>query len=417
MPKEKRIQTDIPSKLYPVLIRGNRGYMFRLEALMKEPVDPAALQQAVIDLAPRFPVMYSHLTKGFFDYYHVPAHDFDVVVEQENPDRVLPAVFDTDKPSFRLYYFGKKLNLDISHTHADGMGGMIFFKALLTRYFALRGFSPSQLEDVPDYRDTPKKEEVEDSNRTLLRRGKRHTRMESTACRLRTDTVPGLLRDVCVAASIKEIKAYTKPRGITINDYLLALIYTAILPLYDKSTETLPIKLSVPIDLRGVFHVQSQRNFALYINLELHPQEEMTFEETCVEMKKQMRAGTDRDRLIRLASSNARLAGNPLVKIVPRVLRDKVILKGFRVLGAAKITTTLSNLAYHTLAPEIEGEIERLEMYLGAGGGGFNFSSIGFGDTMALCICLSGEDNGIRDRIMALMREHGITPSCDETRF
>ncbi len=417
MTKGIRIPTDIPSKLYPVLIRGNRGYMFRLGVVLKEDVDAAALRQAVEDLAPRFPVMYSHLIKGFFDYYHVPAHDFDVVIRQDNPERVLPAVFDTDKPSFRLYYFGKKLYLDISHTQADGMGGMMFFRALLTRYFTLRGFAPSPCPGVSDYRDTPSQEETEDANRTLLRRGKRLSRRDSNACRLMTDTVPGLLRDICVTASIWEIKRFTAPRGLTVNDYLLALIYAAILPLYDKTTETLPIKLSVPIDLRGVFKIPSQRNFALYINLEMWPSRDMTFEEVCGEVKKQMRAGTEKERLIKLASSNARLAMNPIVKITPRALRDKIIRKGFRVLGAAKITTTLSNLGYHRLPAEIEGEIERLEVYLGAGGGGFNFSAIGFGDTMSLCICLSGEDNGILDRITALLTEHGVVPSLRETRI
>lgn len=415
--KQVRIKTDNASKLYPALIRGNRGYVFRVGARLKKDIDEQALREAVSSLAPRFPVMYSHLCKGFFDYYHVPAADFDVVLRQLNPPQYLPAVFDTQKPSFRIFYSGEKLYMDVFHANADGMAAITYLKSLVTRYFEIKGYTPSRIDGILYFTDEPSPEEQRDFYKDIYNRKKRVSRKESTAFSLRTDRVDGLLRELCVTVSLSELKNYTKQKGLTVTQYLLALIYTAALGYYDTDKDTLPIKLSVPIDLRTVFPSKTLRNYALYTNLELYPSEGYSFEQAAYEIKRQLKMGLHKDRLEALASSNVRLEKNVIVRFTPRKIKDKAIKKGYKIYGASKITTTLSNLGMHKLPPEIEGEVERFEMYLGSGGGGVNFSSVGFSDTLSICISLSGEDNKIRDTIAGKLLEHGIKSQCEEMRI
>ena len=88
-----RYETDSVSVMYPAL----GGLIYRLSAVAKAPVNPDVLREAVRGLAPRFPIMCSHLERTFFGYCHVPATNFDVVTEGE-PFFRMPAMYDTDKP-------------------------------------------------------------------------------------------------------------------------------------------------------------------------------------------------------------------------------------------------------------------------------------------------------------------------------
>lgn len=415
--KQTRIKTDNASKLFPALIRGNRGYVFRVGAVLKNDIDGNILRKAVSSLALRFPVMYSNLYKGFFDYYHIPATDFDVVSELSNPPQYLPAVFDTQKPSFRIFYSGKKMYMDVFHANADGMAAITYIKSLITRYFELKGYNPSRIDGILYIPDEPSKEELRDSYRDMYKRGKRLGRKESTAFAFRTDRVDGLLRELCITVSIADVKSFTKQKGLTITEYVIALIYMAALSYYDVKKETLPIKLSIPIDLRQIFPSKTLRNYALYTNIELYPSKGYTFQEAAHEIKRQLKRGTDKDRLQAMASSNVRLEKNIILRIIPRAVKDKIMKRGYKIYGASKISASFSNLGMHALPPEIEGEAERFEMYLGSGGGGVNFSSAGFRDTLSICISMSGEDNKIKDTITDMLLSHGINSSCEEMRI
>ncbi len=415
--KQLRIKTDNASKLFPALIRGNRGYVFRVGAVLKSDIDGAILREAVSSLAPRFPIMYSNLCKGFFDYYHMLATDFGVVSQQENPPMYLPAVFDTQKPSFRIFYSGGKIYMDVFHANADGMAAMTYLKSLINRYFEIKGYAPSRIYGILYFKDMPLKEELRDSYKDMYNRKKRLSRKESTAFRLSTDRVEGLLRQLCITVKISELKNYTKRHDLTITEYTAALIYMAALEYYDKNKDTLPIKISVPIDLRTIFPSKTLRNYALYTNIELYPSKGYTFQEAANEIKKQLKKGTGRDRLEAMASSNVRLEKKIILRIIPRAVKDKIMKKGYRIYGASKITTSFSNVGMQKLPPEIEGEVKRFEMYLGAGGGGVNFSGAGFRDTLSICISMSGEDNNIKDKITDMLLSHGINSSCEEMRI
>ena len=119
MPKQYKI--DSVSNLYPAM----GGYVFRLCAVLREDIDAALLRRAVRHVAPQFPIMCSHLERTFMGYVHVAATDLDVVAYGEPPIHS-PDMFDTEKPSFRLYVRGKRLAMDVFHGNADGVAAVTF---------------------------------------------------------------------------------------------------------------------------------------------------------------------------------------------------------------------------------------------------------------------------------------------------
>ena len=402
--------------MYAALNRGGRGYNFRISVILTEEVDGGRLREAVISLAPRFPVMYSHLAKGFFTYYHIPATDFDVVTESEYPPPQLHEIIDTEKPSFAVNYCRNRITLTVFHANGDGSAGATFLRSLVTRYFELGGLSCSQCPGVLRVGEAPDEDELRDEYTRLRKRGKHLSLNESTAFVLRTEYTPGLSRSITMKISLKDLKSYTKPRGLTATEYMLTAVYAAICKYYDTEKDTLPVKPSVPIDLRNVFPCRTLRNFALYTNLELYPTGTNDFDSDAAQISRQLKAGLDRDRLIALASTNVALEKSIIVRLAPRAVRDFFLQRGYKILGAAKITTTLSNIGLQVLAPELDDKVDRFEMFLGSGRGGVNFAAAGYKDALSLCISLSGEDNTIPDTISDILNEHHIAAEVYETR-
>lgn len=80
-------------------------------------------------------------------------------------DGILLRRIDTKKTNgyqFRLCYFGKKIALDIFHGLTDGVGALVFFKAILYKYALLTGHKPVGGKIINfDEEITP--EELEDS--------------------------------------------------------------------------------------------------------------------------------------------------------------------------------------------------------------------------------------------------------------
>ena len=72
-------------------------------------------------------------------------------------------------------------------------------------------------------------------------------------------------------------------------------------------------------------------------------------------------------------------ANHIFIRYTPRVVKEFMIRRVYRVIAGTGMTTTLSNLGFQKPAPVVEKKLNRFEMYLGAGGGGMTASAVGCG--------------------------------------
>lgn len=403
-----KILIDNASNLYPAVSGKHGSYAFRIAAELNERIDGDRLMCAVRELVPRFPIMYSVLIRGVFNYYHVPAPNLAVVSKSPVPPAGAPFI-NTDIPAFRIHYCDNRISVAVFHANGDAYAGMVYLRALLVRYFELAGTEIKPFPDIPRVGESVPPEELRDEYAHLGKpaRGARTPLNEPDAYMLRTDFVPGFRRNVYFTMSAEDIKAYTKPRGLTVNDYLLSAVYASLLPYYDEKSE-LPLRLSVPINIRPHFSLVTLRNCALYTNLSLYPGKLTSRDGVEREIRTQMKAGTDKDTLRALAARNVSLADNAFLRCVPRALIDAGVRIGYKRFGSGKITTTLSNIGNITMPPEVESRIKRFELLLGAGGGGVNFSAAGYCGSVTLCASLCTPDDTLPGIIKARLAADGI---------
>ena len=60
---------DNAALIFPAIMRRHWSNCFRLSVTLHEDVDPAVLERAAAELAPRFPTVFVRLRTGFFWYF------------------------------------------------------------------------------------------------------------------------------------------------------------------------------------------------------------------------------------------------------------------------------------------------------------------------------------------------------------
>lgn len=399
MPKQYKI--DSVSNLYPAM----GGYVFRLCAVLREDIDAALLRRAVRHVAPQFPIMCSHLERTFMSYVHVAATDLDVVSYGEPPIHS-PDMFDTEKPSFRLYVRGKRLAMDVFHGNADGAAAVTFLKALTTAYCCFAAGVPAPPAIVP------KAEVLEDPYKQYYKPAKAASLLEKESYRMRLPVPKNggfYVRFSSFSMQVSDIKPVTKPHGCTVNDFLCAAVYFAILRATDAEKSGLPVTISVPLDLRTFYGSQTQRNFAFYINVRLHASEcANDFVRAMQSVHSQVRAAAAEKGVRAGVATTYLAANNPATRLVPRAVREHAIRKVYRHVAGNSITTTLSNLGAHTLEGPAKDMVERFEIYLGAGYGGINTSAVGLGDEVTLCVACGSDSTVYEQALLDVLKEQGV---------
>ena len=108
------------SKVFLATVGKRDTRSFRLSCMLKEDIDPEILQEAVTSAIEDRPQMQVRIRRGIFWHY---MEDTDLVpsVKQEE-DRICPLLYVPSKTMlhYQVTYFGRRINLDISHVLADG---------------------------------------------------------------------------------------------------------------------------------------------------------------------------------------------------------------------------------------------------------------------------------------------------------
>jgi hypothetical protein len=154
---------DDAAKIYPLSME--HGYMsiFRLSVYLKQPVVPELLQMALNFTIKRFPSFTTTLKKGFFWHYlDTTKRRFSVEQERGIPCQAMKVAL-SGSQSFRVLYYNNRISVEFFHVLTDGVGGLMFLKALTAEYLRLMGVETGA-DDMPwNANAIPIAEEVENA--------------------------------------------------------------------------------------------------------------------------------------------------------------------------------------------------------------------------------------------------------------
>lgn len=343
--------------------------VYRLSAIMTEPIDATLLQDALNAVIGRFPTLAVKVYKGFF-WDFLEDNREKITVEQETTYPCHP--IEPRKNNgylFRVLYFQQRISVEICHSLTDGTGAVKFMKTLLRQYLILQGKPIVGVDGIllPD--EMPSKCEMEDSFEKYYHPNTEHERFcKSTRRPVQIRGTPFNPKGISVihgVISASRVNDYAKGLGTSLTVFLSALLIQAIYSermkcgFYEEK-----ITVALPIDLRQRFPSVTLRNFFAVLNLEMEFAGGAPLQEIVETISKQLKKQTEKEALQAKINQYTRLQRNLRTRIVPLSIKHPVIRYGFKRFGEKAKTITLSNLGNITLPTCMGHFVERMEVIL-----------------------------------------------------
>lgn len=419
--EERWYKLDNAAKIYPAVRKANWAPVFRVAAVLKDEVNPKALQSALLITYRRFPTFSVHIEKGFFWYYFEPKESEPQVMAE---DTYPAGPFSEGRDNgylFRVLYYKKRISLEVFHSISDGFGATVFLKTLLFNYFSIiSGKIPiTELSDLEKYgilyyKDLPTPEEAEDSFQHFALKNLGYKLKEKPAFK-----IPGMrikqntTRVIHVLTSVNALHKLSKEYNSTITEFLTSLfVYSILNARIYRGMDERPIKISVPVNLRNRFPSKTMRNFSSYINTEVFPEkdiQDVDLMEICKVIRNQLREGTDREVLRCKFSTNVNAERNIMMRIAPLFLKNIVLKSTFSLYGERLATSTMSNIGSIVLPEEMACLVERFDFLNGSPKqNAMNCSAVSFKDVMNISFASIISENSIIKGFVDYLVGHGI---------
>ena len=380
------LKLDNAGLIYPSTLSRNFASMFRLTVTLTEEINKDILNNALTTVLNRFPTFNFELKHGFF-WFYLSRINKPPVIDKDYNNPMLRINFDkNNKYLFRIRTYKNRIAIELFHALCDGTTALSFLLTLTCEYLKLKyNIKPQYTDLVLNPNVKTDKSEIEDAflkvtsrNGALVHEKKAYHIKGSKEENNLIDIVTGIV-------SIKEIKQLAKQYDATITELLTALIVVAIQELKkkDKIKSSKEIKVSIPVNLRNIYNIKSQRNFSSYVNVAIDSKKEYSLDEIIIIIKDQLKELLSEEAINAKISANVKIMKNQFVRRVPMFIKKHIMSLIEARMGDGYITTTLSNLGYVSIPKSMETYITDMNFILGKSRGkSTSVTSIGYKDNL-----------------------------------
>lgn len=411
------LNLDNAALIFPAGDTADISNMFRVSAVLKEPVDPVMLQKALNLTVPRFPSLTSSLKRGLFWYYLEPSNK-PLVVEKQKDFPCRKISLDARNALIRVTYFFHEVAVEILHVATDGNGGITFLNSLLCCYFKLQGKEISDKTNCLNHLDKPKPEELADSYQQLYDEQKLPRAKDKKAYRLSGKKLPaGVLITVKGIMSSSAVNEVAKARGLTVGQLITACLIHAIeedRKFYLRKNK-LPVVIGVPINIRKFYESKTLRNFVALMHVE--NENCCDFDALCQSVKSQFEKSNNLDYIRSYVNFNVRIQKNKFFRLVPLPVKNVAMKLALKIFSDNVTTSTFSNLGKIAAPEEFKDKVLRYEFNLGPQSTILtSVCGASYNDTLVLTFARVIEESGVEKYFFRKLRELGI-PVAVESNF
>ena len=402
---------DNTAMIFPVIAGEGMTNVYRISVELSEPIQADLLQEAVAIVLPQIPGFNVRMRVGVFWYYfeenNKPAPP--VIEEELFPCRYIRPNKNNNY-LFQVSYYQNRINLEVFHVLADGMGGMNFLREVTYQY--LRLAHPELKNEVEDKLSEITSLNTEDSFAKHFKKSQKKGFEKERAYLIKLDKLtPGEIGLMHGHINIPELKAVTKKLGVSINEYLIAVfVWSTYVQCLHKTPSKRPIRVAVPVNLRGYFPSNTIRNFFVMVSAEFHPtKEEYTFEEVLAIIQESLRKQIQKDHLEDLFSYSVGNQKNKLLRMVPIGLKNLVMRLVYNQSALAH-TTTITNIGFGKVDPVYEPYVKMFRAFIPISKGQNIKGTINsYGDTLVFTFTSAFSDTCIQKEFFRKVASDGVT--------
>ena len=413
---------DSAGVLYSSLQSEKYSATYRFSALMKEKVDPEALQRAVNRTMPRFPGFGVRIRRGVFWHYLEQNPAPGPFVKPDVSDPCQPFRFEEENHWLvRFYYYERRISIEIFHALSDGTGAIAFFRTLLAVYLRECGAEIPNGDGVLDVDATPAPEELEDA---YSRYAGTHAKKLVLLPRAFTNTgTPEPFYTFHVTMGflpVDRLHALAKTNGASITEYLAAVLIYVIAEQqqHRRSYRLRPVTLAVPVNLRAHFPSQTLGNFITTISPGIDPAlGEYSFPEIVSQVHNYMRLHANRKELRAAITQSVQLTRNPFLRVIPLSAKIPLMSGSYRLQAVYPFSGTFTNVGPFRVPPEMEAHIEAMEAILGqAIVPRSHCAAISYGNTMEITFAGTQRQTDTEREFFRFLVRQGIPVRIESNR-
>lgn len=413
---------DNAAKIFPGQNTSSYSNVFRLSATLKEKVDPVLLEKALEAVMPRFPSFDVRMRNGVFWHYL-----------EKNPNSVPPVMPDSANPCIRIkwnenkgylirvFYYEKRVSVEFYHVITDGFGASRFFMTLLAVYLRLKGADIPCGGMVLDINERPAISEQEDAYLKFVKSKAKAKRVEKFAYQAKGKRLPKHLTTVTTGyMPVDVIKTKAKEQGVTITEYIAGLLVWVMYNLQkqERFDRQKNIGVQIPVNVRQFFKTDTLRNFMLCYSFQIDPKMgEYTFPEILKQLSLYIRYINNEKTVQSMMNGNAAIEKNPIMRIIPSVLKDFGINMLYRVTGEKATSSLISNLGAMQAPPEMSEHIDKMTLVLARGMvNAARCGAVSYNGTLALSVTNIYESTRVQREIFTTLVKLGIPVKIESNR-
>lgn len=344
--KQRWRKLDNTAKIFS--LGGNRN-VFRYSAVLNKNIDEKKLKQAVdrtLNMYPAFKVKFK--TGIFWNYLEYNSLSPIITKESEIPCKKINFKKNNNY-LFKVTYFKNKINIDILHVLTDGAGGIIFLKAIIYNYLSKKEIEIKEniknvIHDDEYLKNYNRKNNIKlVKNFPYILKGKVNKNINNT---------------YHYTISLNDIKNISKSHNVSITEYLTAIyIYAIYLSVYDKNSKK-DIIITVPIDLRKYYKVDTLLNFFVCMNINPHivKNKKVTFDEILKGVNLEFKSKINDNEINGYLTKNVKLGKNIPIRLVPLFIK-KIFIKLSNITSS---TSTLSNVGIIDMDEKLKKNIKNI---------------------------------------------------------
>lgn len=370
--KERNIwyKLDLSGTVYPTLQRRTFSNVYRVSATLTEEIQPDVLQRALDLTMPRFPAYKVAMRTGLFWRYLEPNNRPGPFVRPDIVNPCMPMHFrSNNRYLVRVYYYHKRISVEMFHSLADGFGGLCLLKTLTAVYLRLLGHEIPNTHGVLDIEEVPDPEELEDAYLRYASAKVKPGRTGGRAYSIRGTPEPFYTLNIITGIMPSDqVYRVAKSYGASVTEYLNAVLLYALLQKQkaDKPFREKPVKIAMPVNLRQFFPSKTLRNFINMVYPSIDPRMgDYTFQEIVTQVHHFMRYYINSKFMNADMTTNTATLQNPFIRVVPLFVKELVVREFYRNVQDGQSTAGLTNLGIIPVPPEMEPYVERIEGILG----------------------------------------------------
>ena len=363
-----KFKLDNAANIYPASMSKHYSSLYRMSVTMSEDVDNDILQAALERVSERIPTFRCTLKGGAFWWF---LHRVDGTPELCDLKPLRRFRFkDQGGLLYRVSATGRVISLDVFHALTDGYGAITFLLTLAGEYIRKRyGVKTGYNALVLDPSESPDYSEVEDSFKAVFSGRKGQLEQNVDAYHIKgTQLAHEAVKDTRVIMPMEDVKKVCAENGCSITDFLVSVMLWSLQKEHaaDPTPEKDVLKVSVPVNLRPIYHTRTLRNFSSYVNLGMDVADEyLSFSEILELVMAQKEHDLRLENLEPKIAANVELEEMLLVRCLPLFVKHPIIDIINLHHGDRFCSQTMSNLGNVSIPEGMKPYITDVDFILG----------------------------------------------------